>query len=122
MRDIESAYRRAEEFKGRYMRRPDIVLVEELRRLVTLRVADLGLGPRETHAAVNSTLGGIAWLTGLSAEYDLPMAALLDAPSPILDATVRNAKGFDSNAIGVGVGAGFYSGLLMGLDMGVTER
>lgn len=120
MRDVAGAYVRAQAFKNRP---PDPRLMEELRGFVQESLKGLGLPPAEAHAALYNALRGIAWTTTMMAEYDLPLAATMDVGEQLARITVSNAPTrFDRQSVEVGVGAGYFTGLLMGLDMGVTKR
>lgn len=118
MRDVADAYRRAQAFKEE--RLPDAELIWALRERLEAGTRSLGLPPEEAYAALHDALRGIAWTTAMMAEYDLPLDQTMDVASEVARTVSKKApQGLDTKtAIEVGVGGGYFTGLLMGLLLG----
>lgn len=69
---------------------------------------------------LDSTLRGMAWLAAMCEEFEIEPRTLLEPPDDICHQTFTNTRSlrFDRRAIEVGVGAGYYTGLLVGLKAG----
>lgn len=90
---------------------------ERLRQAVNEQLGRRGLTPQQRHAALYNALRGMAWLAAMCERYGIDPDTLLDAPEDIVRNVVTNTQGmgFDATSIELGVGAAYFTGLLVGL-------
>jgi hypothetical protein len=123
-RDLTDAYARAQAFKEQYRIAENVTgeRLEELRGVIACKIAQEGITePQAARAALYSTLNGLTWIAGLSQVHDLAIDPLMSIPEDIARNVSINAEDVvlnPSQAIQMGVGAGFFTGLLVGLDAG----
>lgn len=120
-RDLTPIYADAQAFKDAHQNGGQGgETLEGLRRAIALQLAPKRLSPIEAHAALYNALRGMAWIAAMAERYDLDVDTLLDAPEDITRNVVTNTRGmsFDAASIQLGVGAAYFTGLLVGLKAG----
>lgn len=60
----------------------------------------------------------MSWVAAMVHTYDLPLAATIDVTYDVGRNIQRNVPGLDAASVEMGVGGGWYTGLLTGLILG----
>lgn len=123
-RDLTDAYARAQAFKEHWnhLGAHDIPpeRLEELRVAVEGKLSREGITDAARAAALYNTLRGVAWIAGLASTYDLAIDPLMTVPEDIARNVTANMEGIPlapKQCVELGIGAGFFTGLLIGLDI-----
>lgn len=127
-RDLTAAYARAQAFKEHWNHEGATVnlpheRLEELRTVLEAKLDQEGIGRGASSearaAALYNALRGVTWIAGLATTYDLAIEPLMRVPEDLARKVTAHMDGIPLNPrqyVELGIGAGFFTGLLMGFD------
>lgn len=117
------SYTRIQQFKDIHAAALPMVMRAELEGLVREQLL-AACAPQSDHA-VATTLDGMSWVAAICQKYDLPLEpTLITVPREIVRNTLENSKPtvYDPNAVRLGVGAGYFTGLGQGLELASLRK